>query len=139
MLDHISTIEELEEEAHFIDRFLNEVPDDDMNEAVERGNELASYIARTGKMLADAKYWKDQKTKGDAMATLIDMLEQFRLSATAQNEILKASCSRENYLVNWIDRLNRAATHQLEWARTVVSKAKEEMRLSNGINNQSNH
>ena len=40
---------------------------------------------------------------------------------------------RENLLVNTLERLNRAATHQMDWLRTVISKAKEEMRYSNGI------
>ena len=39
-------------------------------------------------------------------------------------------CKNEQYLVDWCDRLNRTATHQLEWCRTIISKAKAEMALA---------
>jgi hypothetical protein len=36
-----------------------------MNEAVVRGNDLAVYMARTGKLIADAKIHREQKLRGE--------------------------------------------------------------------------
>ena len=134
MLIHLTPLTDLEIEATEIDAFLNITCSDDMNEVVERGNTLAVYIARTGKMLADARYHKDQKLKDSIIQTLRDTAKLAGLSITTINKLIDANCERENYLVNWIERLNRSATHQLDWLRTLVSKAKEEMRTSTGIN-----
>ncbi len=136
MLEHISTLESLEKEAKEIDTFLNISCSDDMNEVVGRGNYLAVHISRTGKMLADSKWHKDQKLKSSIIKTLQETAKMAGLSVTTINKLIDANCETENYLVNWIDRLNRTATHQLDWCRTLVSKAKEEMRTSSGISGQ---
>jgi hypothetical protein len=138
MLEHISTMPDLEKEAIEIDAFLNIASSDEMNEVVERGNDLAVYISRTGKMLADAKYWKDQKLKSSVFTTLNETAKMAGLSVTTINKLIDANCETENYMVNWIERSNRAATHQLDWLRTLVSKAKEEMRTSSGISGTQN-
>lgn len=138
MLEHISTLCDLEKEAIEIDAFLNITSSDEMNEVVERGNDLAVYISRTGKMLADSKYWKDQKLKSSVFQTLNETAKMAGLSVTTINKLIDANCETENYMVNWIERSNRAATHQLDWLRTLVSKAKEEMRTSSGISGTQN-
>lgn len=93
-----------------------------------RGNELNAYLARSGKLLADAKYHRDQKLKDSVLDNLKDIL---KLSATTANKYIDSLCKEENYLVNWADRLNRTTTHQLDWCRSVLSKQKEELRQSN--------
>jgi len=138
MLDHISTLEALEMEAKEIDSFLSITCSDDMNEVVDRGNDLAVHINRTGKMLADAKWHKDQKLKTSIIKTLQETAKMANLSITTINKLIDANCETENYMVNWIDRLNRTATHDLDWCRTLVSKAKEEMRTSSGVSGRSN-
>jgi len=133
MLDHICPLEALETESKEIDAYLNITCSDDMNEVVERGNNLAVYISRTGKMLADAKFHKDRKLKSSVFQILHETGKLAGLSVTTLNKLIDANCETENYMVNWIDRMNRTATHQMEWCRTLISKAKEEMRLSPGI------
>jgi len=32
--------------------------------------------------------------------------------------------------VDWLDRLNSASVHQLDWCRSVLSKHKEEMKIT---------
>jgi hypothetical protein len=81
-------------------------------------------------MLADAKYHKDQKLKTAVFQTLRDTAKLAGLSITTINKLIDANCETENYLMNWIERMNRTATHQIDWCRTLISKAKEEMRLS---------
>jgi hypothetical protein len=127
MLTHISTIEQLETEAKTIDEFLNITCSEDPNEVTARGCDLVVYIARTGKMLADAKYWKDKATTESILRRL-----DISLPASVLNKLIDAECIRENYIFTWVERLNRAATHQMDWCRTLISKAKVEMQYQNG-------
>jgi len=126
----IASIEQLEKEAGEIQAYLEITISDDPAEAVQRGNDLAVYIARTGKMLADARHHQDQRMKSTIMIKLKEIGKDANIPATTMNNLIKSSCYMENYLVNWIERLNRSATHQLEWCRTLVSKAKIEMQFS---------
>ena len=52
----ITPIEDLEKEVDDIEAYLSTLPPEDANLAIERGNELSVYIARTGKMLSDARF-----------------------------------------------------------------------------------
>lgn len=131
MLDHISTLDQLEVEATQIDEYLKITCSDDPGEAVEVGNNLVVYLARTGKMLADAKYHQDDAVKN---TTLVEIGMKRNLSPTIMKKLIEASTKRENYLVNWIERLNRSCTHKIEWLRTLISKAKEEMKYQNFTN-----
>ena len=53
---NITPTDKISKELAAIDAFLNITMSEDVQEAVLRGNDLAVYIARTGKLLADAKY-----------------------------------------------------------------------------------
>lgn len=46
-----------------IDSFLNITMSEDAAEAVQRGNDLAVYVARSGKLLADSKYWLNEEDR----------------------------------------------------------------------------
>jgi hypothetical protein len=124
----ITSIDEILKEAGDIDSYLNITCSDEIEEIALRGSELAVYISRTGKMLADSKYHQDEATKN---SVLIELGRAANIPPTILKRLIEASCKNENYAVNWCERLNRTATHQLEWCRTLISKAKEEMKLSN--------
>jgi hypothetical protein len=123
MLDHILSLDNLEQEAKQIDEFLNITCSEEPTEALERGNDLLVYLARTGKMLADAKYWQDEAVQNSIIQKL---KEQLDLSPMIFKKFLDTSIKRENYLVNWIDRMNSACVHQIDFLRTVVSYAKNQ-------------
>lgn len=133
MLEHIQSIEKLETEAQQIEAYLNITCSEELEEIVGRGNDLAVYISRTGKMLADAKFHQD---KAISESIIREVGKQANIPASVLNKLVNAACKHQNYLVNWIERLNRTATHQLDWLRTLVSKAKEEMRTSSGVSNR---
>ncbi len=118
---NITPIESIAKELAAIDSYLNITMSEDVQEAVLRGNDLAVYIARSGKLLADAKYYLNGKKKSEVFDTLRE---------TAVNAIIDSLCKEEQYLVDWCERLNRTATHQLDWCRTLISKAKAEMALA---------
>lgn len=126
---------QIADELTEIDSFLNITSSEQIEEVVQRGNDLAVYIARSGKLLADAKYHLNEKMKHDVFETLRNTGKGTGATATAINAIVKSLCKEEQYLVDWCERINRSATHQLDWCRTLISKAKEEMRISGSYQN----
>ena len=120
----ITSIEEIKKELVAIQSELEVEMSEDAQEAVFRGNQLAAQMARSGKLLADAKVHRDRKLRSGVMQELKKLVT---LPATTANKYLDALCEEENYLVNWCERVNRACTHQLDWCRTLISKAKAEM------------
>ena len=124
----ITSTEEIKKELVDIQAELEVEMSEDAQEAVYRGNQLAAQMARSGKLLADAKVHRDRKLRSGVMQELKKLVS---LPATTANKYLDALCEEENYLVNWCERVNRACTHQLDWARTLISKAKEEMKYLN--------
>lgn len=124
-------IEEIRNEAQQIQEFLEITMSDNPQEVIERGNDLQVYMARTGKLLADAKYMLNEQKRHETMDIIRDFIIDQKLSAKVQNALIDGLCKEEQYLVDWIDRLNAACTHQLDWCRSVNSKNKEEMRLTN--------
>lgn len=130
--------EQILEELKGIDSFLCITMSELADEAVQRGNDLAVYIARTGKLLADAKYHLDAAKKDEIFDTLRETAKNAKATSKAVNALIDSICKEEQYLVNWCERCNRSATHQLDWCRTLISKAKEEMRLTPQMYNNNN-
>jgi hypothetical protein len=127
----ITSLDQLEEEATTIDAFLNITCSEDIGECAARGNDLAVHLARSGKMLADAKYHQDlAMTENNLLCN-----EAYKhMPPSIKNKLIESMCAKENYLVNWIERLNRTATHQLSFMVTLISKAKAEMNITPKIN-----
>ena len=123
----ITKIEDIKFELEAIQQFLEISISEDMNEVEQRGNELTVYMARSGKLLADAKYHRDEKLKSAIVEELKKILQ---LAPSTANKYIDALTKEENYLVSWSERVNRTCTHQIDWCRTLISKAKEEMRVS---------
>jgi len=131
MLTHITPFEELLREAERIQQAVEVTISEDGTEATYHGNEIAVYVARTGKMLADAKYYLNEKKRSEVMESLRRAAKDTpNITAKAVNALVDSACQEEQFLVDWLGRLNASATHKLDWCRTVISKAKEEMRAS---------
>jgi hypothetical protein len=128
MLAHITPLYEIEQEALQIDSFLNITISEDMNECTERGSDLIVYMARSGKLLADAKYHLDKVMQENIIK---EFGQNAGLAPSILKQLIEASCKNENYIVNWIERINRTCTHQLDWLRTIISKTKEEIKYQN--------
>lgn len=126
----ITPPQQIADELAIIDQYLNITPSEEIAEATYRGNDLSTHIARSGKLLADAKYHLNEKMKDDVFKVLERTAKQAGATAKAVNAIIDSLCKDEQYLVDWADRTNRTSTHQLEWCRTLISKAKAEMNLA---------
>lgn len=128
MIVQIATIEEIVKELKIIQSEIEIELSEDIQQAIDRGNYCSVQIARTGKLLADAKIHRDRKLNSSIIG---QMKKISQLPATTANKFADSLCEDENYIVNWCERLNRACTHQLDWCRTLISKAKEEMKSFN--------
>lgn len=110
-----------------IQTFCEDFTSDDANILVERGNQLAGYIARTGFILSEAKKAYSEKYNSEVIEMLKKAGQEAYLTSTVINKLSASFCAKEQYLVDFADRLNRCCTHQLEWCRTLISKSKAEM------------
>lgn len=126
MIDNIAPLSQIAIECKSIQTYLEISVSDEPAEIEQRGNDLSVYMARSGKLLADAKYHKDLAVK-DSILKRLDV----NISASALNKLIDADCHDENYYVNWMERINRTATHQMDWIRSVLSKIKQEMAYQN--------
>ena len=87
-----------------IDSFLNITMSENAEEAVLRGNDLAVYVARSGKLLADAKYWLNEAMNSETMKTLAETAKNAKATATAINALVNSLCREERYLVDWCEQ-----------------------------------
>jgi hypothetical protein len=128
---NIQPLDQLIRECESIQAFLEMDYDADNPASCEaKGKDLDAYMARTGKMLADAKYLQDQFTNSAISETIKEALSQQKVwSTTIINKKIDALCKDYNYAVNWCDRLNRSCTHSLDFIRTMISKHKAEMQM----------
>ena len=120
----IQSKSQIETRCQEIQSYLEITISEEPAELVDRGNTLSVYMAQSGKMLADAKYHRDKAVKESVLNKM-----DTGLSPTTLNKLIDADCEEENYLVNWCDRINRTCVHQSDWCRSLLSKAKEEMKM----------
>ena len=125
----IASPSEIKNELQTIQSFLEVTMSEDANEAVVRGNDLAVYMARSGKLLADAKIHHDRKLRSD----IVEQIKSINsMAPSVAVKFTNTLVENESYLVNWATRINASCTHQLDWCRTLISKAKAEMQAFNG-------
>lgn len=110
-----------------IQSFLEITVGEQIEEVVERGKDIQVYMARTGYLLAQAKRELNAAMSSEVMNILREAARGAGASHTAVNALVKSACKDEQYLVDWIERMNRTATHQLDFCRTLISLEKERM------------
>ena len=133
----VTPFDKLITETGEVQEFLNESFEDysDSPEYIKyRGDKLAVLISRTGIMLAEAKYYLNEMTSHEVMNLITDILIGAKLSAKVQNSLIDSICKEERLLVDKIEQLNKTAKYQIEWCRSRLSMAKEEMNNSRGWN-----
>lgn len=124
------THEQLKEKAAKFQQFLETRHGQEPDQLLERMELLAILVAQSGQCLAEAKYHQDQVINGE-IGQAIDRLLTDKLSATTINQYVKTAAKEYNYLVNWLDRINATATHQLDALRTIISYRKTEFSALN--------
>ena len=107
-----------------IDTMLTDEPEAVVKELIIAEN----IMVNSGKLLADAKYWLNEAMHSDTINTMKMLTkEQPMITSTAINQIVKALCKDQQYLVDFAERINRSATHRAEYCRSIMSKHKAEM------------
>lgn len=119
LLPFLKEIEEMQE-------FLEITTSDNPKELIQRLTDINVYMARSGKMLADAKAMQDTIT-----AKVYDEHNEFlgRVPATVAMKFVSSQTATANRLVNWLDRINRTLVHAGDNIRTQISFAKQDMSL----------
>lgn len=120
--------EEIDDELRMMQAYLEVNVSDNPSELIERLGTLNVYMARTGYLLAVAKADLDE-AMSSAFAERSETIE--RMPATIGQKFISSQCRVENYYATWIERLNRECVHQCDNLRTMISFAKESMRLEN--------
>lgn len=125
-------IEALTKEAAVVQSFMEQPPTDVADVLAERLAQCNVYIASTGRMLAEAKALLD-----DATVVVFESIggKLEKLGAQMAGKVMQAYCSEQSFLVNWIERENRALVHTADNLRTLISYAKENMRMSRYADN----
>jgi hypothetical protein len=115
-------------EAQKIQDFLDVTVSSDPAELVDRIATLMVYMSRSGELYAKAKNILRAKKTSEISKTIINIAKEQCLSASVQNALLDSICEEEAFLVDWLERINRSCTHQLDGLRTLLSYEKEQMR-----------
>lgn len=120
-MPHLTAINQLQAEALDYQEKI-ELPIDE-NRLEECLTEAVQLNARTGKMLADAKWYQDEAITNNVAK---DLKSFINLPALTLNKFISAYCKEENHLVNWIERLNKASDKKAKACITLISKLKAE-------------
>lgn len=102
-------------------------------EIQERLSELMVYLARSSELLAIARKELRKKKSAEIEQTIIAVAKETNLSSKVQNQLLESIAEEEAFLVDWLDRLNSTIVHQIDGLRSLLSYAKEEMRMANNV------
>jgi len=119
------------EEATEMQAYLETLPEDNPDALSERIKILAVYQARSGYMLAEAKKTLSEKKKTEIVNTIIAIAKENYLSSKAQNALVDSIATDEQFMVDWLDRINAACKHQLDAVRSLLSFEKEVYKQNN--------
>lgn len=120
-------LEELKKKAEAMQQFIERPLPEEPNELIKHLENVDVLMAQSGRMLADAKYYQDAIKNAAILKSLSD--EYSTLSQSAKNEFIKTEAKDQNYMVNWIDRINASAVHIKDSIRTIISYRKKELEL----------
>lgn len=134
MLTNIASFEDILTEVEEMQKYLDETVSEQLEDVLERGDMLAGIVSRSCKMRADAEYHRDSFMKSEIVGILKDTVKQ-QLPALVMKQLIESACKDYNYLSLRCERINRTATHQLDWCRTLVSNAKSERDATKGFDN----
>lgn len=122
------TREQLKEKIQKFNSFLQEKPGSEPNDIINRIELLLILISQSGECLAHAKYNVDTLVHSEIMKVLKEGYSE-QLSPSVLNRFIQALAKDDTIIVNQLDRINAAATHQMDGLRSILSYRKSEMNL----------
>lgn len=118
---------ELEEMQAFLEAdYAADLPD----EVQSRFDSLGAYMARSGKLKADAEYHYNSLLESSIIRALEKSAKE-TMSTSTVNKYIEALARDSKYLFTWADRVNRSCTHQHEGLRSVMSTLRSERFANN--------
>ena len=124
-------LDELQQYQTFLEEHITE----EIESIILRGNELAVIISRSGYMVADAKRTLNAKMQSEVFESLKQIAKETPYaSARTVNALIDSLCREERFVYDWAERINKSATHTLEYCRTLISLAKQERYSTRTIN-----
>lgn len=128
MKSMITPMTKLQEELEVYQKMLEEPLQDNPVVLKEQAIEASTIISRTGKMLADSKFWLREAQSTDLVNMLKELSKDNKVyTSTAINQIISAACRNEHYVTDWCERLNNSATKRHNLSITLISLHKAEM------------
>lgn len=116
---------ELQEIQDYLEEPLSDVPE----RVMERGAKLSVYLARAGRMSAQAKALYNKALNEEIMKIIEKVATQAGVSHTTTNALVKSAAYREQLVYERAEKAYKECVHQLDWCRSVLSYHKEEMRM----------
>ncbi len=107
--------------------FLEQPTGDDPTVMIAKLEQLNTYLARSGYLLAEAKKMRNEHIKF-SFDTKGSEIKSYPPSVV--KSLIGAFTSKDSYYVDWLDRLNSSAVHIGDNLRTQISYSKEELRLT---------
>lgn len=127
---NITPVEMIQTELEGIQSFLEADYNSDNPAAVqERFDDLATYMARTGKLKADSEYHYNSLVESSIFDALKKGIEN-RLSASTINKFVESAARDYKFLLTWSDRCNRSCVHQYDGMRSIISSLRAEFQAS---------
>ena len=120
----------MKDELQRIQDFLEIDVSENPEEVLQRIKDLNVYIARSGKILADAKKVLRGKKASEISKTILEIAKQNFLSAKAQNALVDSIAQEENYIVDFSEQINKTCKYQIEALRSILSYEKEQLKLN---------
>lgn len=128
---NITNPDSIHKELEDIQAFLEAEYAADVPEQVQsRFDSLAAYMARSGKLKADAEFHYNTLLESSIMETIKKGYEE-KLPASTLNKFIESLAKNYKYVFTWADRVNRACTHQHEGMRSVMSTLRSERFANN--------
>ena len=126
---NITKPDQIETELFEIQSFLEQsYPSDNHAACIDRLQELDVKIARSGKLLADAEYRYNEIVGSSIINALKDAMSE-KMSTSTLNKYVESMAKDYKQLVTFADRVNRSATHNAQHLTTIISFAKQQMKL----------
>lgn len=128
---NITPPDQIQRELEEIQAFLEaDYAADNPQQVQDRFDSLAGYMARSGKIKADAEYHLNTMVNSAIMDLLKKGYEK-SLTPTVMNKFVDSAAKDYKFLVTWSDRCNRSCTHILEGMRSVMSTLRSERYANN--------
>lgn len=128
---NITPPELIHKELEEIQAFLEAQYGADLPDQVQsRFDSLASYMARSGKLKADAEWHYNSLLDSSIMDAVARGMEK-TLPTSTLNKYVESLAKNYKFVFTWADRVNRSCTHQLEGLRSVMSTLRSERFANN--------